>query len=97
MEQSTWSIAAFTALMGILSTLVALPLGILAAWVLARRTFPGKAVLETLLSLPLVMPPVAAVSSSCNSSDSTASWDGRWTRSAWRSCSPGRRWSSRWR
>jgi len=58
-EQSTLGIAAFTALMGVLSTLVALPLGIAAAWVLARRSFPGKPLLETLLALPLVLPPVA--------------------------------------
>jgi molybdate transport system permease protein len=45
--------------MGVVSTLVALPAGIAAAWLLARRTFPAKAVLETLLALPLVLPPVA--------------------------------------
>jgi molybdate transport system permease protein len=33
--------------------------GIALAWVLARRRFPGKAIVETLVSLPLVMPPVA--------------------------------------
>ena len=59
MEQGVLSIAAFTALMGVLSTLLALPAGIAAAWVLARRSFPGKPVLETLLTLPLVLPPVA--------------------------------------
>ena len=30
------------------------------AWVLARFTFPGKAVLDTLLDLPVVLPPVVA-------------------------------------
>jgi len=49
----------FTTVMGVLATLLALPAGIAAAWVLARRTFPGKAVAETLLALPLVLPPVA--------------------------------------
>jgi len=58
-EQSILSIAAFTTLMGVLSTLAALPAGIAAAWLLARRSFPGKPVVETLLSLPLVLPPVA--------------------------------------
>lgn len=42
-----------------LATLVMLPPGICLAWVLARRRFPGRALLETLVSLPLVMPPVA--------------------------------------
>jgi len=58
-EQSILGIAAFTTLMGVLSTLAALPAGIAAAWLLARRSFPGKPVVETLLSLPLVLPPVA--------------------------------------
>jgi molybdate transport system permease protein len=58
-EQGILGLAAFTALMGVLSTLVALPAGIAAAWLLARRSFAGKPVVETLLSLPLVLPPVA--------------------------------------
>lgn len=36
-----------------------LPPGLLLAWVLARGRFRGRVVLETFLSLPLVMPPVA--------------------------------------
>lgn len=59
MEQGVLSIAAFTALMGVLSTLVALPLGIGAAFLLARRSFAGKPAVETLMALPLVLPPVA--------------------------------------
>ena len=35
-----------------------LPLGILAAWVLARLHFPGKNLLDGLIHLPLVLPPV---------------------------------------
>jgi molybdate transport system permease protein len=42
-----------------LSTLVILPLGVVAALVLARFRGPGKGVLETLLALPLVLPPTA--------------------------------------
>jgi molybdate transport system permease protein len=37
---------------------VSLPLGILAAWVLARLRFPGKNLLDGLVHLPLVLPPV---------------------------------------
>ena len=59
MEQGILGLAAFTALMGVISTVAALPAGIAAAWLLARRSFPGKPVVETLLSLPLVLPPVA--------------------------------------
>lgn len=42
----------------LIATIVALPLGIAAAWLLARRTFPGKAALDGLILLPLVLPPV---------------------------------------
>lgn len=53
------SVALFTASMAALATAVMLPPGLAVAWVLARRRFPGHAVLETLVSLPLVLPPVA--------------------------------------
>ena len=36
-----------------------LPPGLLLAWLLARGRFRGRVLLETLVSLPLVMPPVA--------------------------------------
>ena len=42
-----------------LSTALILPLGLAVAWILARRDFPGKALAETLVTLPLVLPPVA--------------------------------------
>jgi molybdate transport system permease protein len=42
-----------------LSTLVILPPGVAAALTLARFRGPGKGVLETLLALPLVLPPTA--------------------------------------
>jgi molybdate transport system permease protein len=58
-EQTTFALAAFTTLMGVCATLVAMPVGVAAAWVLARRSFPGKVVVETTLTLPLVLPPVA--------------------------------------
>jgi molybdate transport system permease protein len=37
---------------------VSLPIGILIAWVLARLRFPGKNLLDGLVHLPLVLPPV---------------------------------------
>lgn len=37
---------------------VSLPLGIAAAWILARYDFPGKPVLDGIIHLPLVLPPV---------------------------------------
>jgi molybdate transport system permease protein len=40
------------------ATLVATPLGIAVAWLLARREFWGKALLDAAIHLPLVLPPV---------------------------------------
>lgn len=37
---------------------VSLPFGVLFGWLLARRQFFGKSALETVVNLPLVMPPV---------------------------------------
>jgi molybdate transport system permease protein len=54
-----WQITGFTLATAAAATLLMLPPGVLLAWVLARGRFRGRVVLETLLSLPLVMPPVA--------------------------------------
>ena len=40
------------------SVLFNLPFAILAAWLLARRRFPGRTLLDALLHLPMVLPPV---------------------------------------
>ena len=40
------------------SVAASLPFGIAAAWLLARKSFPGKTVLDGLIHLPLVLPPV---------------------------------------
>ena len=40
------------------AVLFSLPLGIFVAWVLVRCQFPGKALLDSLIHLPLVLPPV---------------------------------------
>jgi molybdate transport system permease protein len=52
-------IALFTTVAAMLATLLMLAPGIAVAWLLARRRFPGHAIVETVVSLPLVMPPVA--------------------------------------
>ncbi len=59
LDAETIAIARFTALMAAVATAAALPLAIVTAWALARGRFPGRALLETLVSLPLVLPPVA--------------------------------------
>jgi molybdate transport system permease protein len=59
MNQGVLSIALFSGATAAVATLLALPLAIGLSWVLARVAFRGKPVLETLVSLPLVLPPVA--------------------------------------
>ena len=59
MSAEEWQIVWFTTWVSALSTLVILPFGLGAAWLLARHHWPGKSRAETLISLPLVMPPVA--------------------------------------
>ncbi|MEY4096307.1 MAG: hypothetical protein RLZZ53_3506, partial [Acidobacteriota bacterium] len=59
MSEETWAIARFTVLMASLATVLVLPPAIAVGWLLARRRFVGKTLLETVVSLPLVLPPVA--------------------------------------
>lgn len=59
MSASDWQIVGFTFGMAVLSTLFILPFGVALAWFLARKSWPGKTLVETLVALPLVMPPVA--------------------------------------
>ena len=59
MNAEAWQIVWFTAWVSALSTLMILPFGLGAAWLLARRDWPGKSLVETFITLPLVMPPVA--------------------------------------
>jgi len=53
-----WSAVRLSLLVAITATLASLPAGIGLAYLLARRAFPGKTLVETTLSLPLVLPPV---------------------------------------
>jgi molybdate transport system permease protein len=59
MSSEVWQITWFTVAVAAGSTLLILPGGIALAWLLARRDWPGKSVIETLVALPLVIPPVA--------------------------------------
>ena len=59
MSTAAWQITWFTAWVAVVSTLCILPPGLALAWLLARRDWPGKSVVETLVALPLVIPPVA--------------------------------------
>jgi molybdate transport system permease protein len=55
----TWYITVFSLSVGLASTLLILPFGIAMAWLFARKEWPLKSVVETIVLLPLVMPPVS--------------------------------------
>lgn len=59
MSVEIWQTTALTLRVAALSTLAILPFGIALAWLLARREWRGKSLVETLVALPLVVPPVA--------------------------------------
>ncbi len=53
-----WTALALSLKVGLVAALAALPPGILAGWLLARRQFFGKALLDGLIHAPLLLPPV---------------------------------------
>ncbi|AZL58032.1 molybdate ABC transporter permease subunit [Tabrizicola piscis] len=53
-----WQAVALSLRVSFWATVLSLPLGVLAAVALARWSFPGKAVLNGLVHLPLILPPV---------------------------------------
>jgi molybdate transport system permease protein len=59
MTAAEWQIVWFTVWVAALSTVAILPVGLALAWALARGNWPGKSLVETFVTLPLVMPPVA--------------------------------------
>jgi molybdate transport system permease protein len=53
-----WTAVALSLRVATVATLVSLPFGIALAWLLARKDFPGKTLLNAVIYLPLVLPPV---------------------------------------
>jgi molybdate transport system permease protein len=53
-----WSAVQLSLRVALLSTAVSLPFGLFFAWLLARRDFLGKGLLNGIVHLPLVLPPV---------------------------------------
>jgi molybdate transport system permease protein len=53
-----WTAIRLSIRIAIVATVVALPFGIAVAWVLARKQFWGKSLLDGIVHLPLVLPPV---------------------------------------
>jgi len=53
-----WSVVALSLKVSVVAVLLTLPPAYLLAWLLARRRFPGRVLLDALVHLPLVLPPV---------------------------------------
>jgi molybdate transport system permease protein len=58
MTAEEWTAVRLSLLVAITAMAASLPPGIAIAWLLARRQFWGKALLDTLVHLPLILPPV---------------------------------------
>jgi molybdate transport system permease protein len=53
-----WTAVALSLRIAVVATAVSLPFGLAVAWLLARKEFWGKALLDGVVHLPLVLPPV---------------------------------------
>nr|WP_245215150.1 molybdate ABC transporter permease subunit [Pararoseomonas indoligenes] len=58
MTPEEWGAVRLSLSVALRSVVFGLPPAVLAAWLLARGRFPGRALLDALVHLPLVMPPV---------------------------------------
>jgi len=58
LSEAEWAAIRLSLLVSTVAVLTSFPFGLLAGWLLARYQFWGKTLLETVLYLPLVLPPV---------------------------------------
>jgi len=58
LEGGIWPVVALSLKVGLVATIVTLPIAFALAWLLARTRFPGKVLIDGLVHLPLVVPPV---------------------------------------
>jgi molybdate transport system permease protein len=58
LSATEWQIVALSLRVGLVAIAVTLPLAFALAWLLARVAFPGKLLVDAVIHLPLVVPPV---------------------------------------
>ncbi len=58
LSDAEWTAILLSIRVSVVATLIATPIGIAMAWLLARRDFWGKSAIDALIHLPLVLPPV---------------------------------------
>src|SRR3954468_7897601 len=59
MTTEDWQVVRFTIWAAMVSVVLIVPPGLALAWLLARKQWRGKTLVETFVTLPLVVPPVA--------------------------------------
>ena len=57
MSSSTWVTLALTLRVALWATAINLVLGVAVGWLLARKPFPGRELVDAILTLPFVLPP----------------------------------------
>lgn len=57
-DAAAWAALELSLWVAITATIIAVPLALWVAWILARRQFRGKSLLSAFVHLPLVLPPV---------------------------------------
>lgn len=58
LSPAEWTVIALSLKVSVVAVLVTLPIAYALAWVVARRRFPGRTLLDAAIHLPLVLPPV---------------------------------------
>jgi molybdate transport system permease protein len=58
LSKDDWQAVELSLRVSVLAVLVSLPFGLALGWLLARKRFFGKPIVETLVNMPLVLPPV---------------------------------------
>jgi molybdate transport system permease protein len=58
LSPAEWTAILLSLKVAAVGALASLPFGLAVAWLLARRRFPGKSLLDALVHMPLVLPPV---------------------------------------
>lgn len=58
MEGNVWQIVFLSLRVAGIAIIVALPVAFIVGWILARFRFPGKSLMQAIVTMPLVLPPV---------------------------------------
>ena len=58
LTEPEWQAVLLSLKVSSIAVIISLPFGIVCAWVLVRCSFPGKSLFDSLIHLPLVLPPV---------------------------------------